>query len=709
MPPCFFRLFSIAALVSGALSARAVRSPAQQGLVVAAEHPLDRLPRPADAGRGRRGAATAWRRGAGGAGPGGAPHELTATAATRRRARCGWESWRAKMRSGGTQRTTRGRHRCRGRTVGGLAYAAQRDELPAPVLSANRRRGRRPAAAPAGALPVAGRRLQAVPAALPVPGDRPAARAAQPGPGPRHARARRARAALRAARRAAVPAAARELVGPVWAALRARRRSWPSRSSPGPAGPGAGGVAGVRRSAAGGLLPAGGPAPARAGGPRAAGRDRARRRGCCCAATSTGSTSPPTGQVRVVDYKTGAAPRQVAEVRALFQMKFYALALLHLRGVVPTQLRLLYLADGESLTYQPDEAELRRFERTLDAIWQAILRAGRTGDFRPNPGRMCEWCSHRALCPAWDGTPPAYPGWPDRSAAAATAESALGTGRRHEPDPGHRKTRAAGTIGRCPPTPAGALLPAARRARRPALPRHVLHDRTVVRRRPARRAAVGAADPCPGAVRRPAPHCSCRASPGGARAGAGRGGRGARSRLSGPGASVELLAAELIAGGRAVLRARAWRMATGDTAAVAVGAAEPLPPPERATRARSGHRVGCPVSSTRVEWRWLRSWLGEPGPGGPGRGRGCRSSTASSQPAAAAGRGRRLGQRRGGPAGPAGVAVRQHRAHGAPAPRAAGRVDRGGRGDRGRADRRSAPSRGCSSTSAGTSGAPRRR
>src|SRR4051794_20910696 len=37
----------------------------------------------------------------------------------------------------------------------------------------------------------------------------------------------------------------------------------------------------------------------------------------------------PTGQMRVVDYKTGPAPRPVAEARALFQMKFYALALLH--------------------------------------------------------------------------------------------------------------------------------------------------------------------------------------------------------------------------------------------------------------------------------------------------------------------------------------------------------------------------------------------
>lgn len=131
----------------------------------------------------------------------------------------------------------------------------------------------------------------------------------------------------------------------------------------------------------------------------------------------------PAGQLRVVDYKTGAAPRQVAEARALFQMKFYALALLHLRGVVPTQLRLLYLADVESLTYEPDEAELRRFERTLDAIWAAILTAGRTGDFRPNPSRMCDYCSHKAFCPAWDGTPPAYPGWPEHPEATSAEET----------------------------------------------------------------------------------------------------------------------------------------------------------------------------------------------------------------------------------------------------------------------------------------------
>ncbi len=121
----------------------------------------------------------------------------------------------------------------------------------------------------------------------------------------------------------------------------------------------------------------------------------------------------PTGEIRVVDYKTGAAPREIGEAKALFQMKFYAVVLWRLRGVVPRQLKLMYLTDGQSLAYTPDEAELVRFERTLEAIWQAILKAGKTGDFRPNKGKLCAWCDHQAHCPEFGGTPPEYPGWPE--------------------------------------------------------------------------------------------------------------------------------------------------------------------------------------------------------------------------------------------------------------------------------------------------------
>jgi len=71
----------------------------------------------------------------------------------------------------------------------------------------------------------------------------------------------------------------------------------------------------------------------------------------------------------VVDYKTGTIPREAFEAKALFQMKFYALVLWRIRGVVPRQLKLIYLADRDTLTYTPEAEELLRFERTLKAIW----------------------------------------------------------------------------------------------------------------------------------------------------------------------------------------------------------------------------------------------------------------------------------------------------------------------------------------------------
>ncbi len=117
----------------------------------------------------------------------------------------------------------------------------------------------------------------------------------------------------------------------------------------------------------------------------------------------------PTGEIRVVDYKTGAAPREAFEGKALFQLKFYALVIWRTRGVVPRQLRLLYLGDRDMLTYAPEALELARFERTLEALWAAIARATEARDFRPSPSRLCDWCSHKSCCPAFGGTLPAYP------------------------------------------------------------------------------------------------------------------------------------------------------------------------------------------------------------------------------------------------------------------------------------------------------------
>jgi putative RecB family exonuclease len=124
-----------------------------------------------------------------------------------------------------------------------------------------------------------------------------------------------------------------------------------------------------------------------------------------------------TGELRVVDYKTGNAPPAGFEQRAMFQMRFYALVLWRIYGQVPRLLQLVYLGSGEVLRYEPDEADLRATERKLAALWRAIERASRTEDWRPSPGRMCHWCAHQRLCPSFGGTTPPVP-------AATPVESA---------------------------------------------------------------------------------------------------------------------------------------------------------------------------------------------------------------------------------------------------------------------------------------------
>ncbi len=117
----------------------------------------------------------------------------------------------------------------------------------------------------------------------------------------------------------------------------------------------------------------------------------------------------PDGRIRIVDYKSGRAPRPGFEAAAMFQLRFYALVLWRMRRVVPARLQLVYLGSGEVLTFDPDETDLRATERKVAALWQAIEGCVRAGDWRPAPSRRCDWCHFRPVCPAWGGTPPPLP------------------------------------------------------------------------------------------------------------------------------------------------------------------------------------------------------------------------------------------------------------------------------------------------------------
>ena len=135
------------------------------------------------------------------------------------------------------------------------------------------------------------------------------------------------------------------------------------------------------------------------------------------------------GDTRVVDYKTGKAPGEGYEQKALFQMRFYALVLWRATGVVPRLLQLLYLGNEQMLRYSPDEDELLATERKVKALWAAIERAHETGDWRPSPSKLCDWCDHQSRCPSFGGTPPPLP-------VQGTGAPALGTAAADQPAAG---------------------------------------------------------------------------------------------------------------------------------------------------------------------------------------------------------------------------------------------------------------------------------
>ncbi|HWA65887.1 MAG TPA: PD-(D/E)XK nuclease family protein [Mycobacteriales bacterium] len=114
----------------------------------------------------------------------------------------------------------------------------------------------------------------------------------------------------------------------------------------------------------------------------------------------------PAGDLRVVDYKSGKAPSEAFEGKALFQLRFYALVLWRTTAVLPRLLRLYYLRDREVLDYTPDAADLESLERQVDAIAAAIEKARASGDWRHKPSKLCSWCSFQEFCPEFGGTPP---------------------------------------------------------------------------------------------------------------------------------------------------------------------------------------------------------------------------------------------------------------------------------------------------------------
>lgn len=108
----------------------------------------------------------------------------------------------------------------------------------------------------------------------------------------------------------------------------------------------------------------------------------------------------PSGEVRIVDYKTGKSPKPGWEAKALFQLQVYALLYFKTKGVLPKLLMLIYLGDGSLVRSTPTIADLNSTERKLIEIAGEIQQAIDSEKWVTKPSRLCDWCYFKSICPA---------------------------------------------------------------------------------------------------------------------------------------------------------------------------------------------------------------------------------------------------------------------------------------------------------------------
>ncbi|HET7652859.1 MAG TPA: PD-(D/E)XK nuclease family protein [Acidimicrobiales bacterium] len=110
------------------------------------------------------------------------------------------------------------------------------------------------------------------------------------------------------------------------------------------------------------------------------------------------------GELVVTDYKTGRAPGERYEQGKLGGVHFYALLCEQMLGRRPARIQLLYLSDPPvAIVATPSDQSIKGMANRASAIWTAVERACERDDFRPRPGRLCDWCAFKAHCPAWGG------------------------------------------------------------------------------------------------------------------------------------------------------------------------------------------------------------------------------------------------------------------------------------------------------------------
>lgn len=108
------------------------------------------------------------------------------------------------------------------------------------------------------------------------------------------------------------------------------------------------------------------------------------------------------GRFHIIDYKTNRKVKDRERVASSLQLAIYALACRHLYGSLPASVCLDFVVAGVQVTVPIEDIDIEHARQVILDTADAV-RAER---YEPTPGRLCDWCDFRAICPAWEGEGP---------------------------------------------------------------------------------------------------------------------------------------------------------------------------------------------------------------------------------------------------------------------------------------------------------------
>ena len=117
-------------------------------------------------------------------------------------------------------------------------------------------------------------------------------------------------------------------------------------------------------------------------------------------------------RVRIVDYKTGV-PKDQDKADKSLQLSIYALAAQVAWGHHAEKLVLYNLGDQSEIETTRKTVEIEAARAKITEVAASIA----AGDFQAKPGRHCDWCDYRELCPATE----------QRLYSITSAQAAVGT------------------------------------------------------------------------------------------------------------------------------------------------------------------------------------------------------------------------------------------------------------------------------------------